>query len=305
MSARFQIPHAGSPTLGSTVSLDALKDFSLAPIGSRIAPEKVAEYLAATGDDATRWGRVAPPSYAGALLFMAAPLLLNREDVRDYTKVLVHVDQVFQWHLPLEIGAAVVLYGSVSKVRSRGASTFVGFDVAVEGPEGRLLDSSSTFLMGEEAASPPGVDHGEPDAAARGPNDVPSPTEHAGAGSPLPALAKSASRVDLVRYAGASGDFNPIHYDHEAARDAGLEGIVVHGLLMGAWMSQLAAATSDRTDPLAELRMRFRTALRPGVSTTVVGTVSGEPVDGIERIDLAVTAQSVDLVTGHATVRVG
>ena len=286
------------------VSLDSLSGVQLEPVRTRIAPEKVAEYVAATGDDSDRWVEVAPPSYAGALLFMAAPLLLDRDDVRGYTKVLVHVDQRFEWHQPLEIGAPVAIASRISKVRSRGASTFVGFDVAVDGPAGRWLDSSSTFLLGEEPASPPGVDHGEPEAALRGPNEIPSYVQHSGAGSPLPSLAKSASRVDLVRYAGASGDFNPIHYDHEAARHAGLEGIVVHGLLMGAWMSQLAAATSARTDPLAELRLRFRTALRPGVSTRVVGTVAGKPVDGIERIDLSVAAENVDLVTGHATVRV-
>jgi len=285
------------------LSLDALTGLQLDAIHTRIAPEKVAEYVAATGDDPGRWETVAPPSYAGALLFMATPLLLARQDVRTYTKVLVHVDQRFEWHAPLELGAPVLLVGRVSKVRTRGASTFVGFEVAVDGPAGRLLDSSSTFLLGEEPASPPGIDHGEPPAPPRADNDVPSPVQHSGAGSVLPSLAKSASRVDLVRYAGASGDFNPIHYDHEAARDSGLDGIVVHGLLMGAWMAQLAAATSRRSDPLGELRLRFRTALRPGVATAVVGTVSGESVDGIDRIDLAVRADDVELVTGHATVR--
>ncbi|MCP3976607.1 MAG: hypothetical protein GY720_19145 [bacterium] len=286
------------------MSLDALNGMSLEPIRSRIAPEKVAEYVAATGDDADRWSRVAPPSYAGALLFMAAPLLLGREDVRTYTRVLVHVDQRFEWHRSLEIGTDVILNSRVTKVRSRGASTFVGFDVGVDSPAGRLLESSSTFLLGEEPASAPGADHGEPEAAHRGPNETPTKVQHAGANSPLPSLAKSASRVDLVRYAGASGDFNPIHYDHEAARNAGLDGIVVHGLLMGAWMSQLAAATTERLDPLAELRLRFRTALRPAVSTKVTGTIAGEPTGGIERVDLAVSAEAVDLVTGHATVRV-
>jgi hypothetical protein len=84
-----------------------------------------------------------------------------------------------------------------------------------------------------------------------------------------------------------------------------LDGIVVHGLLMGAWMAQLAAATSSRPDPLAELRMRFRTALRPAVATTVTGSIGGGSTDDLARIDLAVRADDVDLVTGHATVRGG
>jgi acyl dehydratase len=287
------------------VTLDALNGLQLEPVRARIAPEKVAEYVAATGDDPDRWVDVAPPSYAGALLFMAAPLFLDRDDVRAHTKVLVHVDQRFAWHSSFHMGADLKLAGSVSKVRSRGASTFVTFEVAADTSAGRLLDSISTFLLGEEPAAEPGVDHGEPPAPLRGPNETPSRIQHAGAGSPLPSLAKSASRIDLVRYAGASGDFNPIHYDHEAARGAGLDGIVVHGLLMGAWMAQLAAATSSRPDPLAELRLRFRAAMRPAIAATVRGAINGEPSEGVERVDLAVVAEEVELVNGHAIVRFG
>jgi len=281
------------------MSLDALNGHSFDPIRVRIAPEKVAEYVAATGDDPKRWVDVAPPSYAGAILFMAAPLLLDREDVREYTKVLVHVDQRFAWHEPLEIGVELKVTGAVTKVRSRGASTFVTFELAVDSPDGRILDSISTFLMGEEAAGEPGPDPGEPAASLRGANDV-APT---GGSAKADSMSKSASRIDLVRYAGASGDFNPIHYDHDAARGAGLDGIVVHGLLMGAWISQLASASSRNPDPLTELRLRFRNALRPGVATTVTAA-SGDVVDGVQRIDLAVTAEDVDLVTATAHVRV-
>jgi len=285
------------------LTLDALNGLELDPVRVRISPEKVAEFVAATSDDPERWVEAAPPSYAGALLFVAAPLLLERPDVAGYTRVLVHVDQQFRWHAPLAVGMDLRLEGSVAKVRSRGASTFVTFVVAGNSGSERILDSVSTFLLGEEPAAEPGVDPGEPAATKRGPNAVAGKIQHAGAGSPLPSLAKSASRVDLVRYAGASGDFNPIHYDHEAARASGLDGIVVHGLLMGAWMSQLAAATSARPDPLAELRLRFRTALRPAVAAAVSGMVAGQPEADEQRIDLSVSADGVDLVTGHATVR--
>ncbi len=285
------------------MSLDALQGVRFDPVRARVAREKVAEYVAATGDDPKRWADTAPPSFAGALLFTAAPQLLEREDVRASTRVLVHVDQRFVWRGPLPVGAELTLGGEVVKVRSRGASTFVTYELAVDGPDGRLIDSTSTFLLGEEPATEPAVDPGEPPAAQRGENELPSPIRLGGSGSRLAPLAKSASRVDLVRYAGASGDFNPIHYDHEAARAAGLEGIVVHGLLMGAWMTQLAAATTNRPDPLAELRLRFRTALRPAVATQVAGVVAAAADAGKARVDLTVIAAGVELVTGHAVVR--
>lgn len=279
------------------MGLDGLDGLTLPAVPARIAVAKVAEYVAATGDDPDRWVDHAPPSYAGAILFMAAPSLLERDDVKAYTKVLVHVDQRFQWHGPLEVGSDLILRGSVAKMRSRGASTFVTFEVGVDCEGRRILDSTSTFLMGEEPAADPGVDRGEPPARLRGRND-PAPRP----GSSLVPVPKSASRVDLVRYAGASGDFNPIHYDHQAARGAGLDGIVVHGLLMGAWTSQAACALSSRPDPLAELRLRFRNALRPAVATEVTADVE-ETDDDELRVAVAVSAEGVDFVTGMAHVR--
>lgn len=281
------------------MALEELNGLVLEPLRARIAAEKVAEYVEATGDDAARWREHAPPAFAGALLFMVAPLLLDRDDVQTYTKVLVHVDQRFAWHAPLLIGSDVTLAGTVSKIRSRGASTFVTFDVTVDSHGELLLDSVSTFLLGEEPAAEPRIDPGEPEARSSGANERPPR-----AGQPAAEMAKSASRIDLVRYAGASGDFNPIHYDHDAARGAGLDGIVVHGLLMGAWIAQLASAYSDRPDPLAELRLRFRNALRPGVATTVTA-MAGDSDDGRRRVDLAVVADGVDMVTAAAHVRTG
>ena len=287
------------------MSLEALVGQELDSRRTVIAAAKSAEYVAATGDDPDRWVEYAPPSFAGALLFVAAPALLEHADVRASTKVLVHVDQVFRWHRPLRLGEPITLVPTVSKVRTRGASNFVTFDVAVDDSNGRLLDSVSTFLLGSEPAAPPGTDRGEPPAGAQAANESPGRVQHAGPGSQLPSLAKSASRVDLVRYAGASGDFNPIHYDHEAARQAGLDGIVVHGLLMGAWLAQLAGSTSQRPDPLAELRLRFRSALAPAVQAVATGTVRDTNDDGCQRIDLTLGAGEADLVTGHATVRSG
>lgn len=69
-------------------------------------------------------------------------------------------------------------------------------------------------------------------------------------------------------------------------------------------MAQLAAARSTRPDPLAELRLRFRNALRPGVAT-IVNAVPGEESEDDQRFDLAVRAEDVDLVTGSAHVRIG
>ena len=112
-----------------------------------------------------------------------------------------------------------------------------------------------------------------------------------------------ASRLDLVRYAGASGDFNPIHFDHDAARAAGLDGIVVHGLLMSAWVTRVAAAVGSGDAPVAELKVRFRQALRPGLPAVVQGSVGDVDEAGSQRMALTLRHGEVDLVTATAKVR--
>jgi acyl dehydratase len=50
-------------------------------------------------------------------------------------------------------------------------------------------------------------------------------------GAQLPSLSVRLTRTDLVRYAGASGDFNPIHWSDRVAADVGLPGVIAHGML--------------------------------------------------------------------------
>lgn len=58
-------------------------------------------------------------------------------------------------------------------------------------------------------------------------------------GYDLPDLPKIAHSVMLVKWAGASGDFNPHHYEHQFAEKQGTGGTIVHGLLKHAWLIQL------------------------------------------------------------------
>ena len=102
---------------------------------------------------------------------------------------------------------------------------------------------------------------------------------------------------DLVRYAAASGDFNPVHFDHQSAVDSGFPGVLVHGLLMGSWLLQSVAALSSRPDPLASAKLRFRNPLRPGV-TAVVESVMEDSSDGTRVARSTLTAGEVELGFG-------
>ena len=72
------------------------------------------------------------------------------------------------------------------------------------------------------------------------------------------------TRQDLVRYAGAAGDFNPLHYDDAFARSAGLPGVMAHGMFSAGLLgSFLVAWVEDRR----VRRFRLRSSLRCGRAT--------------------------------------
>jgi acyl dehydratase len=87
-----------------------------------------------------------------------------------------------------------------------------------------------------------------------------------------------------VRYAGASGDFNPIHIDEEFAKQVGLPGRILHGL----WtMAQVARAHTDAAggpQGLKSLAVQFRGMGRMGDEITVSGTVT-EVRDGVAVVE--------------------
>jgi len=114
------------------------------------------------------------------------------------------------------------------------------------------------------------------------------------------------TRESLVRYAGASGDFNPIHYRDDVAAAVGLPGVLAHGMLtMGIAVGTLADALGD-TGRIAEYGVRFT---RPVVVDPETGAdlhVSakvGAADDETARIDLTVTFEGTT-VLGKAQVRV-
>jgi len=115
-------------------------------------------------------------------------------------------------------------------------------------------------------------------------------------GQELPTLTVTPDRYLTVRYAGASGDFNPIHIDEDFARSVGLPGRILHGL----WtMAQVARAQTEAADGPAALRslaVQFRGMGRPEVELTVTSTVSS-----VEDGTAVVTAQAKQ--EGKAIVR--
>ncbi len=82
------------------------------------------------------------------------------------------------------------------------------------------------------------------------------------------------TREQIVKYAGASGDYNPIHYDDERARSFGLPGIIAHGMLNMGLVAQALLSNSPPGARLERYGVRFRQVVQPGQTVTITGTLT-------------------------------
>ena len=124
------------------------------------------------------------------------------------------------------------------------------------------------------------------------------------AGDQIPELKVTPDRYLTVRYAGASGDFNPIHIDEDFARQVGLPGKILHGL----WtMAQVARAQTDAVgDPLAlkSLSVQFRGMGVPEQDITITSKLKASE-DGEAVFDCEAVQDGNKLVRrGRAVLRI-
>ncbi len=102
------------------------------------------------------------------------------------------------------------------------------------------------------------------------------------------------TRADLVRYASASGDFNPIHWSDRVATEVGLPGVVAHGMYTLALAGRAVTRWAGGPDRVLELGARFTKPVfvpddESGVEVTVAGVVKDTDQPGVVRVDLTVS----------------
>lgn len=130
-------------------------------------------------------------------------------------------------------------------------------------------------------------------------------------GDTLPPLQVQVRREDLVRYAGASGDFNTIHWNDRVAVEVGLPGVIAHGMLTMAEAARLITSWVGDPSALLDVSVRFtKPVLVPddGVGATVefTGVVHAINDDGTARVDITATCSGQRvLAQARATVRLG
>ena len=113
------------------------------------------------------------------------------------------------------------------------------------------------------------------------------------AGATLPEQTYTVTRADLVRYAGASGDFNPIHWSDRVATSVGLPGVIAHGMYTLALAARALDTWAGGPGHVVELGAKFsKPVVVPdddrGVDVVVRGTVKEVADEGV-KVALEVT----------------
>lgn len=117
-------------------------------------------------------------------------------------------------------------------------------------------------------------------------------------------VVEALERADFVKYAGASGDFNPIHYDVPYAREAGNPDVFAQGMLTAGFGAHMVADWFGLANVTA-YAVRFQARVFPGDTVTVTGEITAvESVDDGVAVDAEIVAENQDgsvVLTGTAS----
>lgn len=224
-----------------------------------VTRERLAEYAAATNDPipAHRSGEVAPPVFAIVPVFEA--LLVPAVDVLPVELIprVVHGEQDFHFHRPIRPGDKLVSRGKMIGYEGLENGTRAAIYLECRTDKGELVNEQyvTTFVRGFDA----GKAMGELSPAHRF-------DEGLRASAPVATVSQHVDADQTFRYSPAAGDPMPIHLDEEVARDAGLPGIIAHGLCTMAftsWAVLTEVAGSD-VNRLKRFAVRFSKMVLPG-----------------------------------------
>jgi len=120
-------------------------------------------------------------------------------------------------------------------------------------------------------------------------------------GTELPPLNVPVQRATLVRYAGASGDFNPIHWNQDFAVEVGLPDVIAHGMFTMASATRLVTNWVGDPGALVDCGVRFtRPVVVPndgvGALIEITGVVGTKNEDGSVRVDITAKCEGVTVL---------
>lgn len=235
------------------------------PFSYAVTAEAIRSYARATNEDNPIFNSerpLAPPAFA---FVAAAPLfdvVFGDPDLGVDMALLVHAEQEHRFEVPIVAGDRLEVSARLERVDLAGSGHSFTVAIALTNRAGELAaDLRSTMLIrktgtGEKAKV---VDGEKGDATCTGTSVV--------------------DEDQPLRYARASGDFNPIHLDPDFARKSGFPGVVCHGMCTMAMASKVVLDCVAGSDPcrLKRLRVRFARPVFPGQTlTTNIWSLSGD-----------------------------
>ena len=127
------------------------------------------------------------------------------------------------------------------------------------------------------------------------------------AGDALPARVFRITLTDLVRYAGAGGDFNPIHFNQRVARSVGLPDVIAHGMFTMAQVGRYVTDWAADAAAMESFDARFSAPVvvpddGGGAALEVSGTIADITPDGRVVLDLVATSAGVPVLKGARAV---
>jgi acyl dehydratase len=285
---------------------------------------KVAEFAAAVGDDdpvfrdpevAAERGferRPAPPTFTRTAMFPRhRPDGVGRLgfDLGFDVRYELHGEQTYEFERPVYVGDTLSATTTLTDAYERegrqgGTMTFAVLETEyVDGEESPVVSERATVIETEGTVTENDRNRGiERDASPEGAT-VRQPTEaepvtstdDVAVGDPGPTvIVEDVAPKDFVRYVGASGDFNPIHYDEEYARALGNPGVFGQGMLTAGYAGHLVGDWFG-LEALRRFRTRFTSRVWPGDTLTVSGEVTGVDAQTVTA-ELAASRQTGETV---------
>ncbi|MEU6563140.1 MaoC/PaaZ C-terminal domain-containing protein [Nocardia nova] len=238
-----------------------------------VTRERIAEYAAATNDPipAHLSGDIAPPVFAIVPVFEAMMMPVIDVVPMDIFGRVVHGEQDFHFHRPIRPGDRLVSRARAVGYEGRENGTTITIHIECRTDDGELVNEQylTAFFrnidVGKRVGESAPAHKFDPEQAGRPPAAV---------------VPQHVDDDQTFRYAPASGDPVPLHLDEQVAKDAGLPGIIAHGLCtmaMSSWAVLTEVAGSD-VHRLKRFAVRFSKMVFPGddLETRIWQVGSGE-----------------------------
>jgi acyl dehydratase len=266
------------------------------PIRYEVGREKLREFAVAVGETdpvyhdeqaaraAGHPDLPAVPTFPVVLSFRAGAMVNGDPELGlDYSRV-VHGEQAFTYRRPVRAGDRLLATARAAAIETKGRHELLTIATRIGTEDGEPVCEATSLLIsrgtgvegGARSGAAPATDQGSDEIAgsqamANGPRRS---VAGVAVGDGIGELREPIERLDLIRYAGASGDFNVIHWSDEAATAVGLPGVIAHGMYSMGVAARLVAGWAGDPAALRRLRVRFAAMIRPGQTLSVRGEVA-------------------------------